>query len=333
MPIKIFASDSLLKVGGIVDVYYQHEFNRNRSHERPLGYAYNRSREVALNLGAVNVNYDHSRARASLGLATGTYMKANYASEPSEFRNIFRGYAGVRIGKVWLDAGVFPSHIGTESDISTLCWTYTRSLSAENSPYFETGARATYEASEKLTLTGLVLNGWQNIKETNNSKAFGTQIQYKITKKILVNSSTFFGNEKTRNPRWRYFHDFYLTWDINDRLGIALLYDYGAEKNNTAGFSKWQTGNIQIRQYFSEKICATLRGEFFEDKDQVIVSIPYRKGPSLWGASVNVDYHFSDKIVMRAEMREIVSDKKLFPHKNTSFKDDLFFTVGIVAVL
>jgi hypothetical protein len=34
-----------------------------------------------------------------------------------------------------------PSHIGFESVISADCWTLTRSLLAENSPYYETGMR------------------------------------------------------------------------------------------------------------------------------------------------------------------------------------------------
>ena len=38
---------------------------------------------------------------------------------------------------------------------------------AENSPYYETGVRFTYEVGPKLTLTALVLNGWQIVRENN----------------------------------------------------------------------------------------------------------------------------------------------------------------------
>ena len=56
----------------------------------------------------------------------------------------------------------------------------TRSLAAENSPYFETGAKISYTSDNgKLFLSGLVLNGWQRIArlEGNQTLAFGHQIR------------------------------------------------------------------------------------------------------------------------------------------------------------
>lgn len=89
-------------------------------------------------------------------------------------KHVYEAYAGFRpFAKAWLDLGIFGSHIGFESAISKDNRTLTRSIMADNSPYYESGARLTYEVDPKLTLTGLVLNGWQNIRETNQSKALG----------------------------------------------------------------------------------------------------------------------------------------------------------------
>lgn len=59
-----------------------------------------------------------------------------------------------------------PSHIGFESAIGKDCWNLTRSILADNSPYYETGIKLGYTSkNEKLYLAGMYLNGWQRIQK------------------------------------------------------------------------------------------------------------------------------------------------------------------------
>lgn len=70
---------------------------------------------------------------------------------------------------------------------------------AENSPYFEAGAKITYVSpSGQWEFSGLYLNGWQRIQRVdgNTTPAFGYQLIYKPTNKITLNSSSFIGNDK-----------------------------------------------------------------------------------------------------------------------------------------
>ncbi|WP_375378183.1 outer membrane beta-barrel protein [Hymenobacter cellulosilyticus] len=186
-----------LRVYGFADAYYGYDFT-GKSQQRPgFLYSHNRANEFALNNAVLGVRYEEARVRGAFALHTGTYVEANYANEPPVLRNIYEAYAGFRpTAKSWLDLGVFSSHIGFESAISKDNWTLTRSLMAENSPYYETGARFTYEFSPKLTATALVLNGWQQIRDVNRAKSLGTQLQWKPTDKLLLNSSTYYGNDQ-----------------------------------------------------------------------------------------------------------------------------------------
>ena len=138
---------------------------------------------------------------------------------------------------------------------------------AENSPYYEAGARLTYEVSPKLTLTGLVLNGWQNIRENNQAKALGTQIQWKPTDKLLLNSSTFYGNEQPRDSvrRRRYFHDFYVSYAATDRLSLALVFDVGKQESEQRGgkADTWHTGAAFVRYQLAAKWTAAARAEYY----------------------------------------------------------------------
>ena len=312
---------SSLTFYGFVEGYFGYDFHDPASHARPgFLYSHNRTNEFAVNQGLVGARYQDAHVRAALGLHAGTYVEANYAAEPNTLKNIYEAYAGFRpTAKTWLDVGVFGSHIGLESAISKDNLTLTRSLMAENTPYFETGARLTYEASPKLTLTALVLNGWQNIRETNRGKAVGTQLQWKLTDKLLINSSTFFGNEQPQDSarRYRYFHDFYLTYAATDRLLLAVVFDIGKQRKATAnGSDTWHAGAAFARYKLSEQWAAAARAEYYYADHGVIISAiaPAATDPNFLvrGASLNLDYAPTAHVLARVEGRVLNSPQSRF---------------------
>ena len=119
------AQDSLstsnpLTFSGYIETYYTYDFNKPVDNNRPgFIYSHNRHNEFNANLGFVKASYNAEKVRANLALAAGTYMNANYAAEPGVLKNIYEANAGFKIGKknLWLDAGIFSSHIGFESAI------------------------------------------------------------------------------------------------------------------------------------------------------------------------------------------------------------------------
>ncbi len=137
-----------LNISGFADVFYVYDFNQPQGTERQAFlFNHNRHNEFNLNLGLVKLDVDHSKYRANFALQTGTYANDNYAAEPGLLKNIFEANIGISLNNknnLWLDAGVLPSHIGFESAISMDNMTLSRSLSAENSPYFLTGAKLTF---------------------------------------------------------------------------------------------------------------------------------------------------------------------------------------------
>ena len=83
-----------------------------------------------------------SRVYGRLALQVGTSVQSNYAAEPtvgtvsgpSLSRFIQEAYAGYRLTpSLWVDGGVFYSHMGMESWASKDNLTYTRSLVARHS--------------------------------------------------------------------------------------------------------------------------------------------------------------------------------------------------------
>lgn len=85
-------------------------------------------------------------------------MNANYVAEPGILKNIYEANIGVKLSRkydLWLDVGIIPSHIGSESAVSKDCYTLTRSIAAENSPYFETRAKLTYITQSRKWLASV----------------------------------------------------------------------------------------------------------------------------------------------------------------------------------
>lgn len=85
-------------LSGYVEAYYIKDFNDPPDSRRPgFVYSHNRTDDIAINMALVEIDYDAERLRAGLGVAAGTYMKANYAAEPGALRNLFEANVGLRV--------------------------------------------------------------------------------------------------------------------------------------------------------------------------------------------------------------------------------------------
>ena len=238
----------------------------------------------------------------------GNYAQYNLSSEPTWAQFVNEANIGIKISNkknIWLDAGIMPSHIGFESAISSDCWTLTRSLLAENSPYYETGLKVGYTSNnEKLILSALLLNGWQRIRKPDfmQQPSFGTQATYKPTTKLTINYSNFLGTDKPDSLKsFRHFHNFYLQFEPSNKFGIIAGVDVGFEKIGNNKYSNWYSPVIIIKQKTSKKTWIALRAELYSDKNQIIIGTGTTNGFQTFGLSSNFDYEINDKLKWRME--------------------------------
>lgn len=324
------AQDSMKKQTNVswsvfTDVYYAFDFARPANHEK-ASFLYNHKRhnEATINLALVSLSYRDSTKRATLGLMAGTYPQYNLAAEPLVFQHIYEANAGIKLTnrkEVWLDAGILPSHIGFESAISKDCWTLTRSILAENSPYYEAGLRASYKPpNQKWYIAVLILNGWQRIKriDANNTPSFGTQITYTPSDKFVINSSTFVGNDKPDSSRkWRYFHNLYSTWQLSNYWGITMGFDIGLEQKQrlSSNLNTWYSPVVIVR-YQNKNWAAAARAEYYQDNDGVIATL-INNGPfQMQGYSVNIDRIVGKGFLFRIEGRWFKNASDYFIHRS-----------------
>ncbi|MBP6286598.1 MAG: porin [Ferruginibacter sp.] len=339
---KQSSSPNPLLFSGYTEVFYQYDFNKPADNNRPgFIYSHNRHNEFNLNLGFLKGSYNGERVRANLALAAGTYMNANYAAETGVFKNIFEANAGVKISKkknFWIDAGIFASHIGFESAVSKDCWVLTRSMLADNSPYFESGVKFTYTSdNNKWLVSGLLLNGWQRIKRVdgNSLMSIGTQVQYKPNAAVLLNYSTFIGTDKPDSARqMRYFHNLYCIFNVTGKVGITAGFDIGSEQKTkrSAAMNTWYSPVLILRYAPHSKWAIAARGEYYYDKYGVIIASGTPNGFQTAGFSVNLEYAPVSNAVIRVEFRALNSRDAVFSKANAPASNSNTFITSSVAV-
>ncbi|MDX5418877.1 MAG: porin [Hymenobacteraceae bacterium] len=339
-PDTTMSADPEVRFEGFADIFYAYDFNKpTAGYRQPFLYNHNRHNEFNLNLALLKSTVQHTRYRGAIALQAGTYAQDNYAAEEDLLKHVFEANAGIaldRQAKVWLDAGILASHIGFESAISSDNLTLTRSLLAENSPYYLAGAKVSYNPTPAWTLAALVVNGWQRIKRVpgNSLPCFGTQVSYAPSENLALNWSTFLGTDDPDDTRrMRYFNNLYGKFSLNQRTTLIAGFDIGIQQQSK-GISRYNTwySPVVIAQYkMSETWAIAGRAEYYSDRNEVIISAPGTNGFKATGLSANADYTPSPNIVCRLEARWLKSQDDIF-EKGSSYTDSNFALISSIAI-
>jgi len=336
-------SDSLLmhtpviQVSGGADVFYAYDANRPKTgYRQAFLYNHNRHDAIHLNQGYLKGAMRYNRFRANLAMHAGTYVQDNYASEPEILKPFFEANAGFALHpnhKLWLDAGIMSSHIGFEGAVSMDNLTLTRSLCAENSPYYMAGIKLTYSPSAQWEIAGLISNGWQRIQPVpgNSLPAWGTQVKYTPTSRLTLNWSTFVGTvDPDSIRRMRYFNNLFAQFVLHDRWTLVCGFDYGIQqqRKNSRQYYAWFTPALLIQYKLTEKWASTLRAEYYQDRNGVVISSDHLNGFRSAGYSLNLDYAPKTYVVLRVEGRMLQSVDALFLKDNNRLHRNFFITAS-----
>jgi hypothetical protein len=321
MPAQDSVTPDEVRFSAYLDAYYAYAFAAP-----PLGgaRAYTTQtlyhNELSVNFTFLSAEYSSQNVRGRFAVQFGSYVEANYAAEPDLWRNIFEAYAGYRIAEnLWIDAGIFSSHIGAEGAVSKDFWTYSRSIVADYSPYYETGVKLSWSPSDEWSFAALALNGWQIIRETNAEKSFGTQAQWKPSGGgASVNWSAYLGNDQPDGaPRqMRYFSNLFVTFDLNERLSVLALFDAGAQERANGGggeFDFWQGYVAMARYRIDERFSLAARAEYYSDPAGVIIPTGTPNNFQTLSASLNFDVALTPNLLWRVEGRVFSSRDAIYP--------------------
>ncbi|MCF6129590.1 porin [Flavobacterium sp. AS60] len=323
-----------LSFSGYMENYYAYDFNRPEENAKlPFMYNYNRHNEFSVNVGLLRAKVEYDNAYAIIALHSGTYVEDNYVSESTKI--ISEAYVGLYLDKgkkSTLEVGILPSYIGFETANSASNLTLTRSILAENSPYFMSGVKYTYKPNDKWQLSGLLTNGWQRINkpDKNVSPALGSQTIYKPSDKSLFNWSTFIGKELYLNE-WgiRYFSNLYWDKQWSSKWRTIFGFDVGMQTDKSSSDKQlvWMSPVLLAQYVLAPKWKTAFRVEYYQDKNNVIIAA--NDEFKTIGTSFNIDYLINDKVKFRTEARYLNSEEKVFIKETSLINDNFCITTSL----
>jgi hypothetical protein len=316
-----------IDVNAFVDVYYGYNFNKVDPVFRTFDVQHN---AFSLSLAEVNlakaVTAD-SRVgfRADLDFGKTADLVAYFEPEDNGqeiYKHIQQAYVSLLTGSVQWDVGKFVTPIGAEVIESQDNWNYTRSiLFGYAIPFYHTGVRATWTASPKVSLSGFLVNGWNN----------GTNFDGDMTLALnatLKPSSTFtwylnyMGGKEVPDGDTRNLFDTTLSVGLGSKLTLMGNFDYGKE-----GDVKWWGFATYAKFQATPNWGLVGRYEYVDDTEGGFMLL----GTTGGSFTVTSDHLIAGGLKMRLEYRTDFADEDVFPKDDDSFKSSqTTLTVGLV---
>ncbi|MCC6246081.1 MAG: porin [Gemmatimonadaceae bacterium] len=329
-------STPVVRIGAFVDGYFAWDMGQPRTRDRsfvggaPFTTQPARHNEFNINLAYADITVDAPTYRGRFALQAGTSVQANYSGEvtvgevsgPTLSRMIQEASVGVALtDKLWIDGGIFYSHVGMESWVSRDNLTYTRSLVADYSPYYQSGVKATWTPTSRFVAQVHVINGWQNISETNDGKAAGARLDYLPSSRTTLSAYNLVSDEL--RGRFRTFQGV----GAKHSMGSVTLMgqvDAGTQSRSTvgSGTAAWYGWTAIARVQHRPHVALVVRAEGYHDPDQIIVSTgrsgvgsPRDDNPALraLGVSLGVDLSRAKRALWRSELRGWHNRLPVFP--------------------
>lgn len=323
-----------VKWDAFIDTYYAYDLNQPVDRDRAFTTQPARHNEFNINLALLGVTYSHEKIKARVSLQSGTYVQSNYSTEPTQgaysgpevSRHIQDAYLEYQVGdSSHVIAGIFPSHLGYESVLSIDNISYTRSLAADYSPYYQSGVGLVQSLSAVWSLEAYILNGWQNISEDDDNKALGVALRYQ-SDHFDFNYSNFVGHYLGVK---RHFHDLNFTWRVKEWLTIGALLDWGVQ--DLLGEDKsFSTLNTQAKIRLDKFQSLSLRVERYEDVHGLNIPTGNGRDFSLMGYSLGYNRWLSSQAQFRAEWRYFNNQSgAIFPDQDSLASENQLFVVSL----
>lgn len=260
------------------------------------------------------------------------------SSDDFDLRQAYISYMAPVGTGLKLDFGKFVTDHGAEviEGYEGWNWNYSRSfLFYLGIPFTHTGLRATYAVNDRITLSGAVVNGWDNVKDNNTGKSLHLHAAISLAEETAVNVKYMAGPEQDNNTgNWRHLLNLNLSTTLGKALVMADLV-YGQEEDVPGiGDSTWSGIAGYVRYPLSEKFYLNARVEVFSDDDGARTAADDGSGglivtpQTLWEFTVTPEYIVNENLVVRAEYRHDSSDKEVFDNGTAKRQD----TVGVNAI-
>ncbi len=185
-----------------------------------------------------------------------------------EIDNLIINWTPARLSTLTLSFGRFDAPIGFERDDEPLNLIPTTSFTFENArPVKFTGLVARYTLNPKVSVLGMIANGWDQVADNNSGKTAGLKVQVFPAATTAVGLGLFYGPEEdSTNGSQRTLLTTDATYQPLARLILQGEAHHGTQR--VAGFPVGWTGVVaQMFWRVGRATGLTIRGDVLDDPD------------------------------------------------------------------
>lgn len=335
------APSSGLKISMFADAYYNYSTSKN-SATQPGHRAYSAANGFSLSFLGIDTVYEteHFGATASLRFGPSVPIFYGRGTEAGQLglgiENILQAFGTWKpTSSLKIDVGQFGTIFGAEVAESWKNLNYTRGgLYYAMQPFWHTGVRAAAAVSDELTLTGMVVNGANNIVDSGDeTPSVALQGAYAMGDVAVILG--YMGSLDPEADFFDHFVDLVATAAIGN-LSLVFNADYGMNTKrvdsdgNALDDGTWYGASLAGGLGLTDQLGVALRGEYLGDPDGLI-----------WGAednylitgTVTLEYkpYEAGNLVIRLDNRFEKSDAQIFANRDGEGTDTWFQSVlGLV---
>jgi hypothetical protein len=226
--------------------------------------------------------------------------EANNGNDTSSFdiRQAFLQYA---TGPFTFMAGKFVTLAGAEVINPTLNTNFSRSLLFFEQPLTHTGFRGIYAATDTITLTAGVNNGWNLTTLDYGSKTGELGVAWAPASKLFaLAAQAYFGKVQFYDAE-KTIVDVVATYNATSALSVILNFDWNKQDNafftNTS--ATWNGAALYVNYAINDQWRVSVRGEYLDDKDKFLTG----SVQTIKEGTVTFGYSPVKSFEMRAEFR------------------------------
>lgn len=322
---KLNDKDSLeIKFKGYIDLYYATDNDNNSSvitdNRRQLGNLNVKKNQFDLNTAQFSIIGTSDKIKFNLTLHQGALNR--FAYEPFTKYNLLQeANFGVNLYEnIWIEGGIFPTHIGSESFLVKDNWFSSHSIMTNFEPFYQEGFVIS-KTNENFKLQLWVMNGYGIFDDINNDKTIGYYLKYNLKQNFNFSISGNIGNELPIefSKAVRYHNNFILDYKFDENLHTKLSIDNCFEKQNSV-----LGGSLSLKYHIYDNFFIASRLEYFDDKNGVLEKIINLKDNKLYGLreatgiSIASEYKPNINSYIKFETRYLHFNKDL----NSDFLDE-----------
>lgn len=350
IPITNAQKDSVsgIKFSGYVDAYHAYYSDSVGTGKfQKYGAVSPISNNFGVNIAQLSANYNSKNLRSTVTLQAGDLPRAAWSPI---YNYIQEANAGVRLAKnLWIDAGFFKSHIGTEYLLPKDNICSSDALITFFEPWWQSGVRLTYSPSDKFTGALYVVNGYNQFVAINKKKASGLALTYNISDRFSIGYYNLLSDDTPDSvniSHWRLLNNLVINMDITGKLKLQAGTDYIIQEHSDIshipGFTDYSTASansliVILRYQWFKKLAIYARYELLNDPVGIITSpdnyVANNPAFHVMGVTAGAEYKPTESSYIRLEGRELMmaQDERIFYSGGTytNTREEIMINMGI----